>query len=149
MLRRVVTTIAGPRQYDLVSARIGKLMVRADKGGAFSVTVRPGSNSDVALVATLQLDVDEPLRVRKPTAQDFDVVLKDEFGRAIWRWSDGKVFPAAIEERDLLGQLSYQVDIPARPNGEALNAGKYVVEGWFTSGDDRIQFSAATSVEIK
>lgn len=149
LLRRIVGSIADPREYNLVSARIGKLRIETDQAGSFRVSVRPGRHPEVAFVATLLLTVDDALRVRKPAVQDYDVALKDESGRTIWRWSDGKVFPAAIEERVLMGQLRYEVDIPANPDGETLAPGKYVVEAWYTSGDDRIQFSAATSVEVE
>jgi hypothetical protein len=148
LLRRVEQSIAGPRQYDLVSARVGRLQVQTDKGGAFRVSVRPGNNPDVAFLATLLLTVDDELRVRKPVVQDYDVALKDESGRTIWRWSEGKVFPAALEERVLLGRITYNVEIPSKPNGQTLLPGKYVVEAWYTSGDDRTQFSAATAVEV-
>ncbi|HYP06073.1 MAG TPA: BsuPI-related putative proteinase inhibitor [Bryobacteraceae bacterium] len=147
MLRRVTNSIAGPRQYDLISARIGKLRLDADPGGSYRVSVRPGVTPEVAFIATLRLSVDQTIRLRKPVAQHFDLALKNEAGRTIWRWSEGKVFPPAIEERELFGDVTHRVEIPAAPNGEPLDAGKYVIEAWYTSGDDRIQFSAATTAE--
>jgi hypothetical protein len=149
LLRRVVSSIAGPRQYDLISAKVGKLHVRTDQSGAYTVSVRSSSDPAVAFVATLLLNVDQELLVRKPVGQEYDVVLKNESGQVLWRWSDGKVFPAAIEERVLLGRITHEVAIPANPNDHPLAPGKYVIEAWFTSGDGRTQFSAATSAEMK
>lgn len=148
MLRRASNSIAGPQRYDLIAASVGKLSIQAENGGAYGLTIRRSSNPDVAFVATMSLKLDQPLRVRKPSGQDYDVVLKDESGRTIWRWSEGKVFPAGIEERVLLGRTTHEVEIPARPNGQTLAPGAYVVEAWYTSGDDRVQFSAAAPADL-
>jgi hypothetical protein len=143
MLRRTVVTIAGPRHFDLVSARIGRIQIVPENAGAFQVSVRKPAASDTSFTATLHLALDQPMRVRKPSGQDYDVVLKDETGQTIWRWSEGKVFPAGIEERVLSGREQYDVIVPT-----PRHPGKYTVEAWLTAGDDRILFSAAASIEF-
>ena len=143
MLRRTVLTFAGPRHFELVSARIGRIHIVPENTGAFQVSVRKPLEADTSFTATLRLTLDQPMRVRKPSGQDYDVVLKDESGQTIWRWSEGKVFPAGIEERILSGREEYDVTVPA-----PRQPGKYTVEAWLTAGDERILFSAATSVEF-
>ena len=145
MVRRVVGSISGPRQFDLVSARVGRMQLSSDNGSSFRVSVRETGQT---WMATLRLTVDEPFRVRKPAVHDFDVALKTENGRQIWRWSDGKMFPPAIVEKLLLGVESYDVEVPKELNGILLPPGRYVIEAWLTTGDERFQFSAATAVEI-
>jgi hypothetical protein len=97
----------------------------------------------MSFTATLRLTLDEPMRVRKPSGQDYDIVLKDDTGQTIWRWSEGKVFPAGIEERLLSGREQYDVVVPT-----PRQPGKYTVEAWLTAGDDRILFSAAAAIEF-
>ncbi len=40
MLRRTEQSIAGPRTYELVSARVGKRIIQADQHGRFTVSVQ-------------------------------------------------------------------------------------------------------------
>jgi hypothetical protein len=146
MLRRTSQSIAGPRKFELVSARIGRMQLNADQGSAFRLNVRRKNPNEPFIIATLKLslDTETALRVRKPLAQDFDLVVKNEAGQTVWAWSAGRVFPAAIEEVLIgPGDREYSVEVPVR-----LTGGAYVIEAWLTTGDDRIQFSAAAPFQL-
>jgi hypothetical protein len=69
---------------------------------------------------------EEPLRVHFPTSQRIDVVIRNESGSPIWRWSDGRRFSPTEGEYVLEGggELRWAVTFEGR-----LAPGTYRVEG--------------------
>lgn len=113
MVRRVEQTIAGPRQFDLVYARVGKQEIDAEPTARFTVSVsqRPGAQfADV----TLRLDTGgEPINLPFASSQEFELVLKDESGAERWRYSDGRVFTPVVSERLVTGwTATVRVPVP-------------------------------------
>lgn len=149
MLRRVVTTPAGSRQFDLVWARAGAVQVEPDPGTTFRVSTRTVNSEDVSILVTVRLALRAalPLHMRKPAAQDFDVVLRTVAGEEIWQWSDGQAFPPGFESVAAAGVVEFSIAVPRKPGGRELATGHYVVEAWLTAGLDRPLFSGATPVE--
>ena len=129
MVLRSVSTIAGPVVYWLTYADTGSVQL-APRGG---VTLRLAVevNGDESVTAMLRL-TGEPgagPTLPFPTSQEFDMLLRDESGAVLWRWSDGQVFTPALKERQAVN-LSYEVEIPLQ---QGLPAGAYKVEAWLTS----------------
>lgn len=143
MLRRVVTTITGPRTFDLVYARIGTQIIETSDRGRFSVAVeRPiGQNH---LRASLRIDIGftPAVRLRFPSAQEFDVALRDVEGKIVWRWSDGRFFDQAAREKLIGNVWAETVTIPL-PEGDLQG---YTVEGWLTTAPDEPKFAATAPV---
>src|SRR4051794_18680409 len=54
MLRRVVSTIAGPRTFDLIAARVGNITIDVAPGASFGVSLGP-TNGAGPVLATFRL----------------------------------------------------------------------------------------------
>lgn len=160
LVRREVTTIAGPRVVELVSATVGsKRFPRTPYGVAVSVdrpvyfnnfmppVLDPVPTLKAAIV--LRNRSDTPLALVFPTAQRFDFVLRDARGREISRWSDGRAFTQQSgQETPVGGSLVYSADIRlADRGGSPLAAGFYSLIGYLTtSGSDPGLFALGGSV---
>lgn len=142
MLERTEQTIAGPRVYELTLARVGALTLRSGDWGSFTVTVqRPFGATGLRAALELRTDVSEPVHLRFATSQDFDVIVRNQDGRQVWRWSDGQFFLQILRSETTLGK-QWQVEIPQLP------AGKYEVEAWVLSGVGQRDFAAVAALEI-
>jgi hypothetical protein len=143
MVRRVTTSIAGPRRFDLVYARVGKIAIDAAQHATFSVSVNPPSASSVDIVWRLETNSPDPVKLRFSTGQEYDVRVRDENGNEIWRWSAGKFFTAAFHVQEIGVGWSTTVSIP---RDRFPVPGKYTVEAWLTTASPNPQF--ATTVPI-
>ena len=141
MVRRVISTIAGPRPFDLIYARLGKLVIDAQPHGDFSISLQAGPAPDT-LAATLRLQTNPPdsISLAFATAQEFDVALVDPAGREVWKWSDGQVFAQASHSSSISG-LTIPVSIP-RPS----EPGSYVIRAWLTTADPSFAASVPFTV---
>ena len=79
------------------------------------------------------------------SAQRFDLVIEDEAGRDVWRWSAGRLFAA------VLGEEVFHTDSP-RLAYEAifsgvLDAGAYRIRAWITDGSG--DFSATLGIQVQ
>lgn len=142
MVRRVVSTIAGPRVFDLVHARIGTMVIDPIDRGRFTATVveRPSRDGwDV----TLRLDIGFVPAIRLPfdSAQEFEVVLRDSQGSVVWKWSDGKVFAPVAREKTMGNLWAATIRVPM-PHGASSLEG-YTVDGWLTTSGMQPKFAAS------
>jgi hypothetical protein len=139
MLERTVTTIAGPRTYELVRARVGAISVDALAHGRFTVTLDdPPQGDTMAVTLRLTTRPPAPLKLTFPSAQEFDVAVRDLNGRTLYQWSAAQVFAQVVHERWVAGEWAVEVRIP-RPS----ETGAYTVEGWLTTAADGPRFAAA------
>lgn len=139
MLRRVSSTIAGPRTYELIYARVGSLVVENRDRGRFTVSVDQPPDQPVWRV-TLRLDIGYTpgIRLRFATGQHVEAVVRDAEGNVVARWSDGRVFDQGLHEVTLSSLWSATVDLP-RPSGSVEG---YTIEGWLTTVPDQPKFAA-------
>ena len=149
MLRRTQTSIAGPRTFDLISARVGGLTIDAAPAGRFSVSV--GSTSGLGPVtATFRLQVHSasPLNLSFTSGQEYDFALNDSAGNTIWLWSASRTFLQALHQRTVTDEWSAAVEIPwpTAPGGR-LQPGDYAVRAWITAGAST-PFAATAPVTI-
>jgi hypothetical protein len=132
LVQREVTTIAGPRTYNLIYARLGGVTVVSGPELAFSVSLdaakyQPGARASARIA--LRHTQPEPLRVVFRSGQTFDLVVRDETGTVVWRWSMDKIFTQQIRTVDFpYGEKNWMVDfaVPTRP-------GKYTAEALLTT----------------
>ncbi|MFO7173814.1 MAG: BsuPI-related putative proteinase inhibitor [Bacillota bacterium] len=70
----------------------------------------------------------EPVTIRFPSSRQYDFVLRDEKGKEVWRWSQGRVFAQSVMDARLNtgATLTYEADLP-----QNLAAGTYTLEAWF------------------
>jgi hypothetical protein len=146
MVRRVVSAITGPQSFDLVYARVGRLAIESGDRGRFTVAAEQAPGEDFWRV-TLRLDTGSypGIRVRLPSAQEFDVALRNAAGQVIWRWSDGRFFPQAVQDKELPNNWAAMVKVP-HPNSASLE--QYVIEGRLATSPGETGFAAATTVSL-
>jgi hypothetical protein len=150
MLRRVTQTIAGPRNFDLAYARVGRSIVEVLTHGRFTVTL-DSTRANPYLRATLRLQTNPeapPLPLTFPSAQEYEVQLRDADGKLIWAWSDGQAFLQAMHSREVVGEWSATVMIPKPPSTGQPRAAIYTVQAWLTTAGDAPQFAATVPVTI-
>ena len=149
MLRRIQTTIAGPRTFDLISARVGNLTIDAAPVARFSVSVGPTSGPG-AVSATFRLQVNSPtpLTLAFPSGQEYDLALIDSTGITIWTWSATRTFLQALHQRIVTDEWSETVEIPwpSAPGG-GLQPGDYTVRATVTASA-ATPFAATVPVTI-
>ena len=147
MVRRITTTIAGPQTYDLVYARVGNLQIETTAHAAFSASFERMWPGTYTAILRLRTNASNPVKLQFPSAQEFDVVLRDESGGVIWKWSDGKAFAAAGHELAVSGEWAVPVQIPATvlPGG-GPQPQKFTLQAWLTTAGPTPVFAVALPV---
>lgn len=148
MVRRVSQSFGGPKQFDLVYARVGQVQINAAANAQFSVSMGMTRNSP-ALEATLRLRVNShlPVTLNFPSSQEYEVLLRDDTGKVIWRWSDGQMFTQAFHEKQVAVEWTVPVEIP-RPAGNGPQPGNYTVQAWLTTAGASPKFAATIPLTI-
>jgi len=162
LVRRTSLTIGGPRSIELLTASVGGRQVNA-KGLAISLMI-----DQPVYFANLQPPVDpvlsvpvlhaqfrventgeQPLTITVPSGQEFDLVIRNEAGEEVFRWSDGKFFTQALQTIPLSpGERVYTVDVPLGKGGQPLPPGRYTVEAWITTVPPKL-YQATLAFEIR
>jgi len=148
MLRRVVNTLAGPRTYDLVHARVGAQAISAGSFGDFSISVLPAPQPGF-WTATLRIQQRAPSRLTLhfSSGQEYDARLRDADGNVVWTWSAGRLFVQAEHSVQLNGDWRADLTIP-QPSAAANAPPLYTLEAWLTNAEREPRFAATTTVEI-
>jgi hypothetical protein len=149
MLRRVQTSIAGPRTFDLISARVGKTTIDAAPTGRFSVSVGTTSGAGpVTATFRLQVNSSSPVTLSFTSGQEYDFALIDSTGKTLWRWSASRTFLQALHQRTVTDEWSDTVEIPwPTVPGGGLQPGDYTVQATVTAGA-ATPFAATVPVTI-
>jgi len=141
MTRRTVETIAGPRTYSLVHARVGGMTFAAKPGATFSTSIV--GIEDKRLIAALHLSVSgPPLTLLFTSSQDYALVLRNARGDTLWVWSQGRHFLQALHQTVVDSGLAFTIEVPL---AQPLSPGFYTLEGWLTSSP---KFAASTGFEV-
>jgi hypothetical protein len=143
MVQRVTNTIAGPRRFDLVYARVGKAEIDASRNGRFSVAAEQALDG-LAITWRLATSTGESLRLQFSSGQEYDVIMRDDAGRVVWQWSAGRAFTQDFHERSV-SVWSASVLAPIAN----LMAGNYTVESWITTSGNPPAFAATVPVTIR
>ncbi len=86
-----------------------------------------------------------PARFDFTSGQRFDIVIEDQQGKEVWRWSEGRLFTMALGQETLgpaTPRLTYEAEHTAK-----LEPGRYKIKGLLTDVSRRI--SATISVEVQ
>jgi hypothetical protein len=150
LARRVVQTIAGPREFNLTSANVGPLALNEMPGVQFRVSMpsstisreRPGEAATTDVTLDLVVDRMDPVRLRYTTSQRYDIAIKNERGEVVLLWSSTALF-AQVTSEELAATKQYVV-----PMALGLPDGHYQLEAWLTTDSRERQFSATTSLTI-
>ncbi len=149
LVQRTETTIAGPRTFDLIYARLGGVTVVSASELSFSVTLDKSTytanlmppvdpkRAVPAMTARISLrhSQPEPLKLTFSSGQTYELVIKDESGKEVYRWSDGQMFTQALREVEFpAGEKNWMVTVRlAGRDGNPLPQGKYTTEAWLTT----------------
>jgi hypothetical protein len=144
MVQRVVSTIAGPRRYDLVSARVGSVSIGGNEEAGFTLSLS-SVPSQRHWEATLRVKSGNgaPLLLRFPDAQEFNVVLRGPDGRVVWNWAADKLFAQEAHETIVNGERHWTIAVPwpSAPGQDVFTA-----EAWLTTADRVPPLGAALPV---
>lgn len=169
------TTIAGPHTAVLAHAMVdgrehkprssfsGGFAVRlATDRFAYTVTddrklpVPPGGRPLIPDTLQLRFEVanetGETITWHQSSGQAFDVVIRNDAGDEVYRWSDGRFFTMALVQRTLLPGEVWAVEqaIELRgKNGEALPAGDYSLEAVQTLAGPRPRALSRFKIELR
>jgi hypothetical protein len=77
----------------------------------------------------------EPIQLTFPSGQSYDLVIRNEKGDILYRWSDGKAFTLAIRTLTFgPGELNFLIQVPlATPDGKPFPQGRYLAEAWLST----------------
>lgn len=127
LLRRTAATLAGPRTYELVYARLGGVTFVSAPETGFTLSLIP-SGKTLLVRLGVRHTAGEPLRLQFRTAQRFDFAIYDEEGRAVYQWSEGRAFPLALGSVEVRGEKTWMAEAPV----SNLPPGRYAVHAWLT-----------------
>lgn len=146
LVRRTVTTFAGPVTYDLKQARVGNMLYQMGTGVTFDVSVpsrRIQSEAGEAVTSvTLRLAThsSDPVRLLYASSQQYDFRLLTPTGDLVWQWSRGRAFLPSVTE-DQVTDRTWQVNIFL----EGVTPGDYILEGALTNSGG---YRCASSVPV-
>jgi hypothetical protein len=147
LVRRVVSTFAGPVTFYLQEARVGNLIYLHQAGVFFDMSLPSGTlksdNGEVLTKITLRLSArdSEPIRLLYSSGQQYEFKLFNRSGDLVWKWSQDRVFIPAVSE-DFVLDRTWERNVLM----EGVAPGEYTLEGSLTnSGPNRF----ATSMTLR
>lgn len=152
LVRRSESSIAGPKVFELAEARVGGLLFSGKASGNFNVSLHQVGPENPHLLATLRLSLmsDENVILHYPTSQEYDIVMWNDRGEEVYRWSAGKFFEQSTWHREVSGMLRHTVEIPLQAaTGEPLPAGLYAIHAWLTAGPGGQSCSALVNFRVR
>ena len=114
LLTAVVTYACGPRARSAEPER-KKAVDGPPIAVSFDVKIRDGIEFDFRVTNNMP----RKLELLFPTGQTHEVVVVDSLGREVWRWSEGRMFTQAlqnklVESSATLGwQAAWRAEVPA------------------------------------
>lgn len=159
LVRRTSQTIAGPRNSDLIYAKLGATVISGGEAG-FSLTLDkyvytanlmpPVDPLRAVPTAVARLSLknasSEPLELNFSSGQRFDIVLYDADGKQVYRWSADKLFIAMLGRETVTGEKNWVAAIPLGSD-KPLPAGRYVAMAEIKS--EGKPFNATVTFEVR
>jgi len=163
MVRRTAITIAGPRTFELIWARVGGALIGGPELSFQLAIDRP------VYVANLMPPVDpvrsvpvltarftarntssQPVTLQFRSGQRYDLVIRDSTGRQVFQWSEGRAFTMALGNIELKegDQTFVEAVRLADRSGRPLPEGRYTLEAWLATTQGKL-FSATVPFEIQ
>jgi hypothetical protein len=155
LVRRTSATIAGPLVLCLIYARVGETTVLSQPEVTFGLSLDRSVYSphltvpELMVKITLRVRQGLPLELTFPSAQRFELTIRNADGKEVYRWSDGMAFAQMVgTERFGPAEKNWLVRVPLRSrDGNQFPPGKYTAASWLTSiGEPR--YAASVGFEI-
>lgn len=135
MTRRVEQSIAGPRVFELESARLGRFVFAPQETGRFHLETQVAGEDELLVTLRMITGAGHPVTLRFPSGQEIEITLRDASGNVVRRWSDGRFFTQAEHEVTIGGHLAYEERFPLKDrSGQPLRPGEYTLEGAILGG---------------
>jgi intracellular proteinase inhibitor BsuPI len=136
LIERTVNTIAGPRSFELIYARLSGVTFVSEPGVSVSLTLSLEAETLRGRL-TLRNHFVPPFKLTFNSGQRFDLVLRNSRDDIVYQWSEGKSFTEAIEWVEFgHGEQNYVVETPlVDRGGMPLPAGDYRAEAWLTNSE--------------
>lgn len=148
--------------YDLVYSRTGGVTVIAAQEFGFGLTLDHSvytadlmppidpSRAVPLLTARLTLrNTSVPISLTFPSGQTYDLVIRNEQGEVVYRWSEGKFFILAIRTETIgPGEKNWVILVRLGDDGKPWPQGKYTAEAWLTTAGPKT-FAASVGFEIR
>lgn len=150
LIERRQTTIAGEQAFSLIYARLGGYTVFSEKELAFGVTLDSAAyrrGDTISARLTLRNTQPEILSLTFPSGQDYELVIQNESGREVYRWSDGRAFTQAIRMITIQGERNWVILAPIGPGGADLTAGNYTATASLAVSG--VKFAATAPFTVK
>lgn len=112
LAERRQSTIAGEQVFQLIYARLGGFTVFSEKENSFSLTLdssRYRQSDTITLRMTWRNTQDQPVEMTFPSGQDYDIVVRNEKGDIVYRWSDGRAFTLIFRQLRFQGERNFVV----------------------------------------
>lgn len=166
LVSRTTHTIAGPRRYDLVYARLGVTVISAPElafslsldRSVYTANLMPPIVPENAIPRihariTLRNTTPDPLTLEFSSGQVYEMVLWNDQGKVVWRYSDGRAFTQAfhsitVSKGDRTWTETIRLaDADTTGGMGPLPAGRYVLECWLTTTEGRT-FTASAPLTL-
>mgnify|MGYP002381627814 CR=1 FL=1 len=132
LIQRTEQTIAGPRTYDLIYARIGGVTVVTAPETSFTVALDNSTYpapSPILVRLALRHTGPRPLHLDFNSGQEFDIVIRNERGEVVLAWSSNKMFIQVLHSLDIMGEKNWAATLPMT----GIAPGNYTAEGFLTT----------------
>lgn len=153
LTRRVVNSIAGPRTWDLVYARLGGVTFVAEPSFSTSISlnqVRFASGDEPGLLRarfTLRNIRLEPLTLTFPSGQRFDFIIRDSDDNVVYRWAARRTFPQIITTETFTHEKNYVIETSLAAGDTPFPPGTYTIEAVLTTlGPERFSATARFAI---
>jgi hypothetical protein len=150
LVRRVETSIAGPRTLELVYAKVGSITLDPRPRTTLSlaleestVMVRPGET--ILVEANLRLSVADygAVKLRFNSSQRYNLIVRNELGDVVYNWAATAIFLPVTATEVVSGQREWHIEAQV----PGLLPGSYQVEVYLTTNPDH-QFAVSTPLQI-
>jgi hypothetical protein len=156
LVRREELTIAGPRIMELVYARVGGVTVLSEPEVAFSLSLDKSVYGHPSEVPVLEARIafrsthPEPVEFNFPGMFRFELVIRNERGDEVYRWSDGRPNTLHIAvEKFGPGERNFPVRVELQDKeGRAFPPGAYTAEAWLMTLEQTKRYASAVGFQI-
>lgn len=136
MVRRSEITFAGPKEYQLIYARVAGNTVLTQGEQSYAISLgrlvyEENQQPFTMLVRlTLRNTLADALELNFRSSQRYNLVIRNEAGQEVYNWAADKLFAQVTETIKLKGERVWaaSLTLPTR-----LPAGKYTMESMITS----------------
>jgi hypothetical protein len=143
MVQRTEQSFAGPRIFELVSARLVSTVIETAPNGRFTVSRDATTVDEVVLTLRVQVSPGTTLSLPFGSSQEYDIAVRDNTGKVVYVWSASRSFLQSLQTVDVDGEWSAQATIP-KPA-----AGAYTVQAWLVTATPVPMFAATVPLVIE